>query len=182
VAERERAASWYRLALPELEGAEKRRIQSRLASLIALPPVGMTRELPEAETTPLEPYAVDVPPNETTEPDRSAVDLTGLWKSDRAGSVFRLVDDGKTVRCEVVTSDTVKEADGLWFRDKEQLVCDRWRFRFIGDPANRVWQLGCEPEVVDDVTVRIRAEVVKWNSLGREIDRKWDATLWRKME
>jgi hypothetical protein len=61
-------------------------------------------------------------------------------------------------------------------------MCDRWRFHFVGDPGNREWDLGCEPEVVDKAKIRIRAEVVKWNSFGREIDRKWDATLWRKME
>jgi hypothetical protein len=182
MAQRERAASWYRLALPDLEGAEKRRIQSRLASLIAVPPAATTSELLDANSAPVEPYAEDVPDNDATESDRPAIDLTGLWKSDRGGSVFRLVDDGKIVRCEVVTSDTVKQANGVWFRDKNELLCDRWRFRFSGDPGSRDWDLGCEPEVVDEATIRIRAEVVKWNSFGREIDRKWDATLWRKME
>jgi hypothetical protein len=182
IAQQERAASWYRLALPDLEGADKRRIQSRLASLIAVPPAGTTSGLPDANTTPAEPYAVDVPDNKTAESERPVVDLTGLWKSDRGGSVFRLADDGKIVRCEVVTSDTVKKANGLWFREKKELICDRWRFRFVGDPGNREWDLGCHPEVVDKSTIRIRAEVVKWNSFGREIERKWDATLWRKLE
>jgi hypothetical protein len=181
-AQRERAASWYRLALSDLEGADKRRIQSRLASLIAVPPAGTPSGLPDNDTELVEPYAVDVPEEDAAEADRSAIDLTGLWKSDRGGSVFRLVDDGNTVRCELVTSDTVNKVNGLWYRDKGKLACDRWRFRFVGDPGNREWELGCQPEVVDEAKIRVRAEVVRWNSFGREVDRKWDATLWRKME
>jgi hypothetical protein len=93
-----------------------------------------------------------------------------------------LRDDGTTIRCELVSSETVKTVDGLWLRDQGQLLCDHWKFSFVSDPAGRLWELGCEPAVVDDKTIRLRAEIITWDRYGRETDRRWDTTHWRKLE
>jgi hypothetical protein len=181
-AEQERAARWYRLALPDLEVADKRRVQSRLASLIALPetvppdrPVETPQEPPPAES---EDSGTESAPEDGEQP----INLSGTWRSDRFESVFRLDDRGTTVRCEVVSSKMVQRVDGLWIRDKGQLLCDRWRFRFAEDPAaNRTWDLGCEPKVVDEKTILIRAEVVEWDRRGRETKRRWETATWRRV-
>ncbi len=182
-AEQERAARWYRLALPNLEVADKRRAQSRLASLIALPetvspdrPVETPQEPPPAESE-------DNGSESTSKDGEQPINLSGTWRSDRFKSVFRLDDRGTTVCCEVVSSKMVQRVDGLWIRDEGQLLCDRWRFRFAEDPAaNRTWDLGCEPKVVDEKTILIRAEVVEWDRRGRETSRRWETATWRRVE